>query len=575
MYDLIIRGGMIVDGSGAPARPGSVAISGGRIAAVGDLGDATAKREIDAAGKVIAPGFVDVHTHYDAQVFWDPTLSPSCYHGVTTVMAGNCGFSIAPLTPQTAPYLTRMLARVEGMPVESLIAGVPWDWSSFAEFLGRLEGRVGINIGFMAGHSAIRTAVMGERALQGAATPEDLAAMEDVLDRSLAAGALGFSTSTAASHNDAEGLPVPSRHAEREEFLALAAVCRRHEGTGLEIVPGVTAHTDEQRNLMADMSAAAKRPLNWNVLAVGTDPSTVEHQLEVCRIAQERGGEVIALTTAEPMGMIINLHSGMIFDVFPGWAPLFQLPVPERIARLQDPAARAELKRQAEAYRGPLAHVTHWADLTISTSANQALIGRTVGDVAAERGTDPFDTLIDLAIADGLKTGFHVKGSGDTAEAWARRGELWKDPRTIIGASDAGAHLDMIDQFAYTSVILGKGVRERGLISLEEAVHELTHRPAELLGLRERGLLREGWWADIVVFDPATVGCTPVYMRHDVPGDQMRLYADPIGVSDVIVNGEVIVANGEHTGTLPGTVLKSGRDTATRQVGAGREPVPA
>jgi len=566
MYDLVIRNGLVIDGSGAPGKVADVAILDGRIAAIGVV-EGAARREIDASGLAVAPGFVDVHTHYDAQVFWDPALSPSCFHGVTTVVAGNCGFSIAPLTPESSPYLLRMLARVEGMPVDSLTEGVPWNWRSFGDFLDRLEGKVGLNIGFMAGHSAIRCAVMGERAVGEPARPEELEAMRQMLDRCLSEGALGFSSTNSISHNDAEGQPVPSRHATREEFVALAAVCGRHEGTSLEIIPGISPEQAEQRSLMIEMSAAAKRTVNWNVLSVGDNPAVVDAKLKISDEARAAGGEIIALTTAAPMNLIINLQSGFIFDMFETWDELFRLPIEERIARLSNPEIRRELDRLAR--KSPqLAHITRWGDLTISTSLDAKLVGRTVGEVAAERGVEPFDALLDIAIADDLKTGFLAAGSGSSDEAWRRRGEVWKDPRTVIGASDAGAHLDMIDTFAFSSMVLSEGVRERKLLSLEQAVHQLTQVPAELLGLRERGLLRPGWRADVVVFDPATVAAGPIYMREDLPGDQMRLYADAIGVEHVVVNGQQIVEHGQHTGRLPGQVLRSGRDTATR-------PMPA
>jgi len=344
MYDLVIRNGLVIDGSGAPGKVADVAILDGRIAAIGVV-EGAARREIDASGLAVAPGFVDVHTHYDAQVFWDPALSPSCFHGVTTVVAGNCGFSIAPLTPESSPYLLRMLARVEGMPVDSLTEGVPWNWRSFGDFLDRLEGKVGLNIGFMAGHSAIRCAVMGERAVGEPARPEELEAMRQMLDRCLSEGALGFSSTNSISHNDAEGQPVPSRHATREEFVALAAVCGRHEGTSLEIIPGISPEQAEQRSLMIEMSAAAKRTVNWNVLSVGDNPAVVDAKLKISDEARAAGGEIIALTTAAPMNLIINLQSGFIFDMFETWDELFRLPIEERIARLSNPEIRRELDR--------------------------------------------------------------------------------------------------------------------------------------------------------------------------------------------------------------------------------------
>jgi len=565
-YDLVIRGGTLVDGTGSPGRQADVAVNGDRIVAIGDLAG-KGREEIDATGLVVAPGFVDVHTHYDAQVFWDPRLTPSCFHGVTSVIAGNCGFSIAPLNAEAAPYLTRMLAKVEGMPVAALRQGVPWNWSSFADYLARLEGRVGLNIGVMAGHSAIRRVVMGERAVGSEATPAELAQMKDVLAESLAAGALGFSTTLALTHCDAEGQPVPSRHASRDEVIALSGVCREFEGTSLEVIPNVGRFGEPEYRLMTDMSLAAQRAVNWNALVPSDTPGQTVSQLEASDYAARHGAEVVALTVPQPMSMRINLFTGFIFEALGGFAQLFRMPVDERIEWLRHPENRAELDRRGTSSEsGIFQFVAKWDQLVISTSGDQSLIGRRVGDIARERGVTPIDAMIDIAIADGLKTSFLVEGSGADDATWQVRGQLWQDPRTVIGASDAGAHLDMIDQFAFSTAVLSEGVRVRKLIGLEQAVHQLTQVPAELVGLRERGVVREGWFADLVVFDPATVGIGPLEMRHDLPAGEMRLYADAIGVPHVIVNGRRIVVEGEHTGDLAGKVLRSGKDTATRPI---------
>jgi len=263
MLDLKIAGGRIADGTGTPAYLGDVGIKDGRIVAMGVV-DGEARETIDATGKVVAPGFIDVHTHYDAQAFWDPTFSPSCYHGVTTVIGGFCGFSIAPLTPEAGAYLLPMLARVEGMPVATLKAGVPWDWSSFGEFLGKLDGRVGLNCGFFVGHSAVRRVVMGPRAVGEKSTPEELAQMKALVRKSLGEGALGFSTTTSVSHNDADGNPVPSRHASREELLELAATVSDFEGTSLELLPDISM-PDATVELLIDFSLAGRRAVNWNL----------------------------------------------------------------------------------------------------------------------------------------------------------------------------------------------------------------------------------------------------------------------------------------------------------------------
>jgi N-acyl-D-aspartate/D-glutamate deacylase len=266
MLDLIIRGGTLIDGTGGPPRPGDLGVRDGRIVAIGTIAE-DAREVIDAAGKVVAPGFIDVHTHYDAQVFWDGTLSPSPFHGVTSVIGGNCGFSIAPLCESAGDYLMRMLARVEGMPLESLKEGVPWDWESFGEYLDRIEGRLSVNAGFMVGHSAIRRVVMGERAVGHEASEEELEAMLVLLRDSLAQGGMGFSSTVSPTHNDGDGQPVPSRHATREEIVALAGAVRDYPGTTIEFLPGVGAFSDEQKELMGDLSLAANRPVNWNVLA--------------------------------------------------------------------------------------------------------------------------------------------------------------------------------------------------------------------------------------------------------------------------------------------------------------------
>jgi N-acyl-D-aspartate/D-glutamate deacylase len=574
MLDILIAGGRVVDGSGAPARRADVGIAGGRIAAVGDIGG-PARRTLDATGRAVSPGFVDVHTHYDAQVFWDGTLSPSCYHGVTSAVGGNCGFSIAPLAEGAGDYLMRMLARVEGMPLESLRAGVPWDWRSFGDYLDRLEGRLAVNAGFMVGHCALRRVAMGERAVGHAATPAELEAMLGLLRASLAEGGLGFSSTISPTHNDGDGQPVPSRHATREELVALARAVREFPGTTLEFLPGVGVFDDDKKALMSDLSLAANRPLNWNVLAPSAgNREMVEAQLSATDYARARGAEVVALTVPQAMQVRINLLSGFVFDALPGWAELFRLPLPERKARLADPAYRRRLDAGAKSEgAGLLRGIARWERMRIEETfaeANAAWRGRTVGEVAEATGQDPFDAMIAVAIADDLRTSFMPPSSGDRPEDWQARGRAWRDDRTVVGASDAGAHLDMIDTFALSTQVLGNGVRRHGVVSLEEGVRQLTDVPARLYGLRERGRLAPGWRADVVVFDPAAIDCGPTYTRFDLPAGAGRLYADAIGIDHVIVNGVPIVEKGEHTGALPGTVLRSGRDTDTVEVPGGR-----
>ncbi|TMA35038.1 MAG: D-aminoacylase [Deltaproteobacteria bacterium] len=567
MLDVLITGGTLVDGTGSPARRGDLGIRGGRIAAVGEVSEG-ARETIDARGKVVAPGFVDVHTHYDAQVFWDATLSPSPFHGVTSIVGGNCGFSIAPLSDSAGDYLMRMLARVEGMPLESLRVGVPWDWHSFGEYLDRLERRVAVNAGFMVGHSALRRVVMGERAVGHEATPAELDAMRELLAASLREGGLGFSSTISPTHNDAQGQPVPSRHASRAELIALARVVRDFPGTTLEFLPGVTVFSDEQKALMTDLSLAANRPLNWNVLApTAGNREYVEAQLSATDYARARGAEVIALTVPQAMTVRLNLHSGFVFDALPGWAALFQLPIAERMRKLREPGYRKQLDEGANAEgAGMLRFLANWARMQVVetfSERNQGLAGKTIGEIAEAEGVAPFDAMIDLALADELKTQFMPPSAGDSEADWQARGRVWQDDRAVIGASDAGAHLDMIDTFAISTQVLGNGVRRHRALSLEEAVRQLTDVPARLYGLRERGRLAPGWWADVTVFDADTVESGPTYTRYDLPAGAGRLYAEARGIEHVLVNGVEIVRGGEHTGALPGTVLRSGRDTDT------------
>jgi len=574
MLDVLIKGGTVIDGTGAPRREADVGIRGDRIEAIGRI-DEEARQTVDATGKIVAPGFIDVHTHYDAQAFWDGMLSPSSFHGVTTVFGGNCGFSIAPLVPEAGDYLMRMLARVEGMPLESLQTGVPWDWTSFGEYLDRLDGKLAVNAGFMVGHSAIRRVVMGERAVGEEATDEELERMVALLRESLAAGGMGFSSTVSPTHNDGDGEPVPSRHASRDELVALAGAVRDFPGTTVEFLPGTGVFTDEQKQLMTDLSLAANRPVNWNVLIVTSlGAENTAAQLAASDHARAAGARVVALTVPQAMTVRINLHAGFVFDALHGWAELFKLPVEERMQKLRDPDYRARLDEDANSEKsGLLRGLAQWQIMTVDqtkSAANEQYRGRTIGEIAEELGKTPFDTMLDIALEDDLHTSFMPPSFGEDEESWRLRGDAWRDERTVIGASDAGAHLDMIDTFAFSTQVLGNGVRKRGIVSFEEGIQQLTDVPARLYGVRDRGRLAEGWFADVVVFDPDTVDTGPTYNRFDLPADAPRLYADAEGIEHVFVNGVEIVRGKEATGKLPGTILRSGRDTDTVEVPGGR-----
>lgn len=566
--DLLVRGGTVVDGTGAPARRGDVAVRDGRIVAIGDV-DETATRTIDADGLVVAPGFVDLHTHYDAQLLWDATASPSPLHGVTTVFGGNCGFGLAPAGAEHVDYLARLMARVEGIPLPALEHGVPWDWTSFGEYLDGLESRgIAVNAGFLAGHSVLRRAVMGADAVGGTPSASQLDAMERLLHEALDAGAMGFSSSQAPTHNDGDGNPVPSRAAARDELLRLAGAVQAHPGTQLELILAgcLNGFTDDEVALMADMSIAAGRPLNWNVLGVAAGGNH-DHQLEASTRARERGARVVALTLPQGMQIRLSFLSGFVLDGLPGWRDTFALPPAERMRALADPATRRRLDERAHSPEaGVLANLARWERLVVAegfTDETRAVEGRHIGEIARERGADAFDTLCDLVIADGLRTGLKPDfGGPEPDEVWKMRAEIWRDPRAVIGGSDAGAHLDMMSGASYSTFVVGDAVR-RGFVSLEEAVHLLSDVPARLYGLVDRGRLAGGAHADLVLFDPATVGPAGERTFDDLPGGASRIVAESRGIAHVVVNGTEIVRDGSYTGATPGVVLRAARDTST------------
>jgi N-acyl-D-aspartate/D-glutamate deacylase len=577
VLDVLIRGATVIDGTGSPAFAADVGVRDGRVVSVGRDVAESAAQVIDAGGMVVSPGFVDLHTHYDAQLFWDPFATPSCFHGVTTVLGGNCGFSLAPAGPEHAAYLARMMARVEGMPLAALESGLDWEWRSFADWLGRLDGQVGVNAGFLVGHSALRRAVMGEASTGARATPEQVERMTALLREGLAAGGLGFSSSQAHTHSDGDGNPVPSRQADTGELMALAAAVKDHAGTTLELIlPGCLGRlSDEEAELMASMSLAADRPLNWNVLGVtAADPGGHEHQLSVSTRAAERGATVLALTLPHQMQIRLSFLSGFVLDGLPGWRETLGLPVEERIPALRDPAVRRRLAAGARSEEaGLLRGLARWDRMVLAETfapVNEGLAGLTVSSAAERRGIDlsigpdaAFDFLLDIVVADGLRTGLQPPTMSENPDDWKLRAQVWQDRRTVVGGSDAGAHLDMMCGAIYSTSLLGDGVRERGLLPLEEAVRQLTDVPARLYGLRGRGRIAEGWIADLVVFDPARVGHGPARTRDDLPGGASRLYAEAYGVEHVMVNGVRVVEGGKLTGDTPGTLLRSGRDTET------------
>ncbi len=568
MLDVVITGGDVVDGTGTARRRADVGIQGDRIVQIGTV-DAEAATAIDATGKVVAPGFVDVHTHYDAQVFWDGALTPSPLHGVTTAFAGNCGFTIAPLSddPADGDYLMRMLARVEGMPLESLRAGVPWNWRSTAEYFDAMEGSLGINAGFMVGHSAIRRVVMGADAFARESRPEELDAMRDLLRAGLDAGALGFSSSWARTHNDADGHMVPSRYATHDEIVELARVTGEFEGTSLEFIPNVGPFEPWALELMTGMSSAAQRALNWNVMAVTAgNIEECRTKLEAGDHARTQGGRVVALTIPMTFPIRLSFKSGFVLDAMPGWEDAMLLPIDEKLALFRDPDARRKLNEQAQSEANALRNLARWGNMIVFdvfAPENEEYRGRQVREIAEAQGRDAWDVLCDIALADELNTSFGTPPPVESDADWEARVSVWRDERAVIGASDAGAHLDLLASFNYTTVLLAEAVRKRSLLSLEEAVSLLTDVPAQLYGLRDRGRLTEGAYADVVVLDPDTVASEDMRMQLDLPGGAARLYCGATGIEHVLVNGRAIVRDGELTDERSGTLVRSGRDTRT------------
>ncbi len=572
MLDELICGGTLVDGTGAPGFVADVAVRDGRIVAIAAPGTITDEARVvtDATGMMVAPGIVDPHTHYDAQLLWDPTASPSSVHGVTTVIGGNCGFTLAPLRPGDADYLRKMMARVEGMPLAALEHGTDWSWESFADYLGRLDGAISVNAGFLAGHCAIRRYVMGTDAVGSEATADQLAAMRAELTAAIEAGALGFSFTTSSSHSDGDGEPVASRWASEEELLALCEEAGRHAGTTLEgIVPGcLDQFSDNEIDLLGRMSAAANRPLNWNVLTVDSRvPERIPRQLAASRRAATIGGRVVALTMPVQVPMNMSFANFCGIWLIPGWQEVLSVPIPERIARLQDPDTRLrllELGQSPEA--GVFRRLADWGEYVLGdvyAEANAELKGRVVREIAAERGQSCFGTLLDIVIADELRTVlWPIPQDGDT-ESWRMRAELWADPDAMLGGSDAGAHLDRMCGAPYPTRFIRDCLHGRRLVPVERAVQMMTSQPAALFGLTDRGVLREGAFADLWIFDPATVGSDDATLVADLPGDSSRLTAGSQGVKRVLVSGTAIVVDGVPTGATPGTVLRSGRDTAT------------
>jgi N-acyl-D-aspartate/D-glutamate deacylase len=568
MLDLIVKGGAVVDGTGAAARRADVGVRDGRIVAVGDV-DEPARRTIDADGMVVAPGFIDPHTHYDAQVSWDPMLTPSSLHGVTTMLAGNCGFTIAPMEPEHADYVRRMLSVVEGMSLAALETGPSWAWRTFGEWIDGVEaGRPAVNVGFGVGHSTLRRLAMGEAAGEAGATEAQMRHMEQMVHEAMDAGAFAFTTSISSVHHDGAGDPVPSFHASDEELQRLAAAAGQHPGTNLGIAPPLGVWDEAITARLTDLSLAADRPLYWNALIVDAhNPAQTGTQVAAGDHARQRGAAVIAETVPDLMSMRLSFETAFVLDAIPGWRPVLTLPHDQKVAALADPAVRAQLRHDLDTM--PVSSLQRLMVLDqirigeTTTPDTARFADRLLGDVARELGADPFDVMLDIVVANDLKAPIWPRAVGDDDETWALRADLWRDPRVIFGGGDGGAHLDLASTYHYFTALLGPHVRDKHLLTLEEAVHLLTQEPAFAFGLVGRGVVAPGNWADLVVFDPATIGPGQLGMRADLPAGAERLYSAATGIAAVVVNGSVVVDDGVATDQRPGAVLRSGRDTTT------------
>ncbi len=493
---------------------------------------------------------------------------------MTTVIAGNCGFTLAPLTPGDGDYTRRMMAKVEGMPLKALEEGIEWDWSSFPEYLDRLEGNLGVNAGFLVGHCALRRRVMGPASVEREATPEELEAMRELLAEGIRAGGLGFSTTLARTHSDGDGKPVASRWAGEDELLGLASVVAEHPGTTLEFASDgcLDGFDDEEVGFMIRFSKAGNRPLNWNVLTIDSHaPDRYRNQLAAMDRCAAEGAKVVALTMPVIVGMNMSFLTYCALNMMPDWGDILGLPVDERIERLRDPETRRFMEeRAASPDAGVFARLTGWDTYVIGdtfSDANDGLTGRRVGDIAAERGQGAFDTLLDIVIEDDLRTVLWPGATDADPESWELRRQAWDHPSVMLGGSDAGAHLDRMQGANYPTRFIADCLRGRQLTTVERAVQMMSQVPAELFGLRDRGVIREGAHADLVLFDPESVDSELLTMVDDLPGGTSRLYAGSVGVRSVWVSGVETVRDGRPTGSLPGSIIRSGADTDTVTAG--------
>lgn len=560
-YDLKIVGGTIVDGSGAPGYAGDLGIKDGRIVALGDAPGA-ARETLDAEGRIVCPGFVDIHTHYDAQILWDRQMTISPWHGVTTVVVGNCGFGVAPTRPAHRDLMLRTLEKVEGMSLDALRAALGGDWGfeSFPDYLDFVEARgSAINLAVLFGHTPLRTYVMGEEAVAREATEDEVAEMCRLTREAMAAGALGFATSHAVTHNGYDGHPVPSRLSALSEIDALAAAMAESGRGILQATVGKTLYFDQ----FADLARRHGVRISWTALLAGqTGPGSHVKPLNRTRSLAEEGLEIYPQVACRPLNFDFEFDSPFPFEMLPLFKPTMETDRAGRRAIYADPAFRRAFK---DLETGRPNALTGWAGrTTISISPKDpSLEERPLAEIAAARGADPVDLALDLSLDSDFGARFRLAMFNYDEDEVA---ECLTHPDTVLGLSDAGAHASQLCDACFSTHLLGHWVREKSTLGLEQAVHMLTERPAKVFGITDRGLLAEGRPADVVLFDPDTVAAGRPRRVNDLPGGADRLVSDAVGIDAVVVNGSVLRADGadriDPAGPLPGRLLRGGAAAA-------------
>jgi N-acyl-D-amino-acid deacylase len=552
-YDLLIRGGRVVDGSGLPSYVADVGVKDGKVVAVGKLNDGAA-RVIDAAGLAVSPGFIDHHTHLDAQMLWDPYGTCEPQHGITTVVMGNCGLSLAPTRSGIEDAIVKSFVRVEAIPRFALEAGVQWKWHSYGEYLDHLEGKLGINVGGLVGHIAVRHNAMGEDAVERKATGAEVQKMCGLVLEAMEGGALGMSTNRNERHMREDGKPVASRLADDEELFGLCDVLAERNAGVIETILG--RNKIEHFEFYHELAKRTQRPVLWQSLQHRwAEPNLWREQLDAVEPIFRAGYQAYGLSHTVPLVRHFDLMNCQVFDEFPTWKNLMFLPVEVRKQAFADPATRQKMRADL-ASPAPANFHRRW-DIPkvekVVKPENQKYVGKSIEQLAKMQNKDPLDAFLDLALDEDLATVFwNANNGGD----WNAMGEILRSPYVLVGTSDAGAHVQFGADFGYGTILLGLWVRERQVMTLEQAIHKLTFHVASIFGLQGRGLLRPGYAADFAIFDPKTVQAHEPEWANDYPAGSKRLVQRCVGMHYTVVNGTVIHEDGRMTGDLPGQVIR-------------------